>query len=106
MTLQDLNTVLDGINIAHCYGYFPENQEAPYIAYNATVENQIFSDGKTVYSESSVTLILVTRYRDINTESSLEELLQSNGVQYAKTYDVDGEQKIHTTTYEFTVTRR
>ena len=42
MTLQDLNRILDGIeNVGHCYGYFPENQEVPYIAYYATGENQI-----------------------------------------------------------------
>ena len=104
MTLADLNTALNGITgVSHCYGFYPENQEAPYIAYNSTQSNPIFSDGQIVYSEDSVTLILVTRYRDLTTESTIDSILSSNGVQYVKTYDVDGEHKAHTTTYNFTL---
>mgnify|MGYP006958169063 FL=1 len=66
MTLQDLKIILDGIeNVGHCYGYFPENQEVPDIAYYATEENPIYSDGQIIYSEDSVTMMLVTRYRDL-----------------------------------------
>lgn len=104
MTLQELNAILDNIpDVGHVYGYFPENQEVPYIAYTATQENPIFSDGRIIYSESSVTLNLVTRYRDLSAECYIDRLLCSWGIQYAKRYDIDGEQKTHTVTYEFTV---
>lgn len=104
MTLQDLNRILDGIeNVGHCYGYFPENQEVPYIAYNSTNDNPIFSDGGIIYNEESVTMILVTRYRDLAAESYIERMFRKYGVQYAKTFEVDPEQKIHTATYQFTV---
>ena len=104
MTLQDLNRILDGIdNVGHCYGYFPENQEVPYIAYYATGENQIYSDGLIVYSDDSVTMNLVTRYRDLAAESYIARMLRECGVQYAKTYEIDSEQKMHTVTYQFTV---
>lgn len=104
MTLQDLKIILDGIeNVGHCYGYFPENQEVPYIAYNSTNDNPIFSDGGIIYNEESVTMILVTRYRDLAAESYIERMFCKYGVQYAKTFEVDPEQKIHTATYQFTV---
>lgn len=104
MTLAGLNTLLSGITgVAHCYGFFPENQEAPYIAYNSESLNPIYSDGQLVYGEESVTLILVTRYRDLASESALEGLFATNGVQYSKTMEVDGEQKTHTVTYNFTI---
>lgn len=104
MTLQDLKIILDGIeNVGHCYGYFPDNQEVPYIAYNSTNDNPIFSDGQIVYNEESVTMILVTRYRDLAAESYIERMFSKYSVQYAKTYEVDPEQKIHTATYQFTV---
>lgn len=104
MTLQDLKIILDGIeNVGHCYGYFPENQEVPYIAYNSTNDNPIFSDGIIVHNEESVTMILVTRYRDLSAEAYIEKMFRKYGVQYAKTFDVDPEQKIHTATYTFTV---
>ena len=104
MTLQDLKIILDGIeNVGHCYGFFPENQEFPYIAYYATESNPIYSDGHIIYSEDSVTMMLVTRYRDLAAESYIEKMFRKYGVQYAKTYEVDPEQKIHTATYNFTV---
>lgn len=104
MTLQDLRRILDGIeNVGHCYGYFPENQEVPYIAYYATEANPIYSDGQIIYSEDSVTMNLVTRYRDLAAESYIDRMLRECGVQYAKTYEIDGEQKTHTVTYQFTV---
>ena len=104
MTLQDLKIILDGIeNVGHCYGYFPDNQEVPYIAYNSTNDNPIYSDGKIVYNEESVTLNLVTRYRDLSAEAYIEMMFRRFGVQYAKTCEVDPEQKIHTATYQFTV---
>lgn len=104
MTLQDLRRILDGIeNVGHCYGYFPENQEVPYIAYYATEANPIYSDGQIIYSEDSVTMMLVTRYRDLSAENYIDRMLTQYRVQYSKTYDVDPEQKIHTVTYTFTV---
>ena len=104
MTLQDLKIILDGIeNVGHCYGYFPDNQEVPYIAYNSTNDNAIYSDGQIVYNEESVTLNLVTRYRDLSAEAYIEMMFRRYGVQYAKTFEVDPEQKIHTATYQFTV---
>ena len=103
MTLQDLKTALDGIeNVARIYGYFPENQEAPYIAYYSTNDNQIFADGQLVYSEETVTMLFVSRHRDLETESYIDGMLTQNGVQFSKEYDLDPEQKIHTVTYNFT----
>ena len=104
MTLAELNTALSGITgVAHCYGFFPENQEAPYIAYSADNTTPIFSDGQNIYSEEAVTLVLVTRYRDLSTEATLDALLTANSVPFSKTMEVDGEQKTHTTTYNFTL---
>ena len=48
-------------------------------------------------------MILVTRYRDLSAEAYIEKMFRKYGVQYAKTYEVDPEQKIHTATYIFTV---
>lgn len=104
MTLQELKTALDGIeNVARIYGYFPENQEAPYIAYYSTNDNHIYADGQIVYNEETVTMIFVSRYRDIETECYIDTVLMNNGVQFSKDYELDPDQKIHTVTYTFTV---
>lgn len=104
MTLQDLNKILDGIEgVGHCYGYFPENQELPYIAYSAENMLPIFSDGRIVYSEESITMNLVTRYRDLSAESYIDSMLTKYCVQFSKNYEIDDEQKTHTVVYQFTV---
>lgn len=104
MTLQDLTQELNRIpNVGHVYGNFPENQEVPYITYSATQDNPIYSDGRIVYSESSIELKLVTRYRDLSAESYIDRMLESCHTPYNKSYEVDGEQKIHTSTYTFTL---
>ena len=104
MTLQDLKVILDGIeNVGHCYGYFPDNQEVPYIAYNSTNDNPIFSDGGIIYNEESVTLNLVTRYRDLSAEAYIEMMFRRYCVQFSKNYEIDDEQKTHTVVYQFTV---
>lgn len=104
MILQELNRMLDGIQgVGHVYGNFPENQEVPYIAYQATEDNPIYSDGRIIYSESSVSMNLVTRFRDLSAESYIDSMLIRCGVQYSKNYEVDAEQKTHTVTYNFTI---
>ena len=103
MTLQELKRELDRLQgVGHVYGYFTENQEVPYIAYNATQENPIYCDGRIIYSESSVTLILVTRLRDLSAENYIDGMLTACRTPFNKSYEVDGEQKIHTVTYTFT----
>lgn len=104
MTLQELNAILGNIpNVGHVYGNFPENQEVPYIVYTATQENPIYSDGVIIYSEESITLNLVTRYRDLSAEAYIGRLLCDHGVQYATRFESDPDQKTHTVIYEFTI---
>ncbi len=103
MILQDLKKILDGIDIMNCYGYFPDNQEPPYVCYFSTNSNPIFSDGIIVNSEESVTLNLVTVYRDLKAECYIDRALTRYGVQFSKNYEIDAEQKTHTVVYSFTV---
>lgn len=104
MTLQELNRMLDTIpNVGHVYGNFPENQEVPYIAYQANEDSQIYSDGKLIYSESQITFNLVTRLRDLSAENFIDNMLSRCGLQFAKRYEIDSEQKTHTTIYEFMI---
>ena len=104
MNLLELKKALDQIpNVGHVYGSFKENQEVPYITYEATEENPIFCDGKIIYSESTITMNLVTRQRDCCAESFIENLLDAFRTQYNKTYAFDNEQKTHTVTYTFTI---
>ena len=104
MTMQELPILLGGVKgIANCYGYFPDNQDPPYICYYSTSSNPIFSDGLIVYSEESVTMKLVTLYRDLAAECYIDRMLAEHGVQYSKNYETDPDQKIHTVEYNFTV---
>lgn len=103
MTLQELKTALDGIeNVGHCYGYFPENQKAPYIAYMSVEKNVVHADGRVIYGEEWIELRLVTRHRDISLEMQVEKLLTDRGIAFDyPDYDIDETQRIHTAIYNF-----
>lgn len=104
MTLNSLQKILDGVKgVAHCYGYFPDNQDPPYICYYSTNSNPIFSDGIIIYNEESIIMKLVTQYRDLAAECYIDRMLTESGVQYKKNYEADAEQKIHSVEYQFTV---
>ena len=104
MTLNDFKIILDGVKgVAHCYGYFPDKQEVPYICYYSTNSNPIFCDGIIVFNEESITMKLVTQYRDLAAECYIDRRLTEFGIQYKKNYEADADQKIHTVEYLFTV---
>ncbi len=90
-------------NLSYVYGSFPDNTEPPYVAYYTTEDNPIFSDGRKVYAEESVELILVTQKRDLCLECQLDDMFYKHGVAIKKSMEFDADQKIHTVTYNFTV---
>lgn len=90
--------------LSHVHGYFPENVEPPYVAFKATEDNPVFSDGRKVYADESVEFIFVTaEKRDYCLECQLDDMFYKHGVAIKKSMEFDADQKIHTVTYNFTV---
>ena len=102
MTLEEFHAVIEQIGIPAVYGAYQENQAAPYIAYQSINRNVIHADGIVVYSEEWVELRLVTKYRDLESERIIENLLTGNGIAFDyPDFDFDDTQMVHIVTYTF-----
>ena len=104
MTLAELKTAIAGLKIPYVYGYMPDRQTCPYIAYSSTTRNAIHADGVVVYCEEWIVLRFVSQKRDTTTEAAIEEMLTSNGISFDDPdLAFDDKQQIHTATYFFQI---
>ena len=104
MTLAALKTAIAGLKIPYVYGYVPENQACPYIAYSATTRTAIHADGVVVYCEEWIVLQYVSKKRDLTTEAAIEKTLTDNGIPFDDPdLAFDAKQEIHTATYFFQI---
>lgn len=102
MTLEEFNDMISTLEIPAIYGAYNNPQSVPYISYLAVERNVIHADGRVVYGEDWIELRLVTRYRDVALERSLEALLTENGIAFDfPDYEINEEQRIHTAYYNF-----
>ena len=102
MTLSDFGTLIAELNIPSVYGPYQNAKSVPYVSYTAQDRNVIHADGIVIYGEEWIVLQLVTRSRDLTSETLIETFLTSNGIPFDDPdYQFDEKQKIHTTTYYF-----
>ena len=103
MTLAELKTLMSSLTgIPSVYGYFPKEQNPPYIAYQAETSQTIAADGLVVVQIANVVLTLVTQHRDTAKETQISDLLTANGVDFGMPdFEFDETEKIHRTTYYF-----
>lgn len=102
MSLAELKTLMDTLNIESVYGYFPKEKAPPYIAYQAETAQSINADGIVVLLIANVTLTLVTARRDTAMEKQIADLLTVNDVDFGEPdYEFDEQQEIHKTSFYF-----
>lgn len=102
MSLAELKALMDTLNMDTVYGYFPEEKNPPYIAYQAETAQSINADGIVVLLIANVKLTLVTARRDTATEKQIADLLTENDVDFGEPdYEFDETQKIHKTSFYF-----
>ena len=97
MTLEQLKTQLDTLNIPVAYMAFAEAQEPPFLVYYEESSENFFADG-TVYKKiSSINVELYTQFKDTTLERQLESLLGT----WQKTSSYIAEEKLLLTAYSF-----
>lgn len=102
MSLEELKTLMDTLDIDSVYGYFPKEKKPPYIAYQAETAQSINADGIVVLLIANVTLTLVTARRDTATEKQIADLLTENDVDFGEPdYEFDEQQNIHKASFYF-----
>ena len=103
MSYQDLFQSLQTLNIPVAYDHFDsdKNINPPFIIYRAVSPTTFKADGITYYRPYEYEIELVTEYKDVTLEQSIENLLTTNKIPYDIESEVwDEDERIYHNFYE------
>lgn len=83
MTLDNLHNILLNLNIPVAYSHFKESVDPPYICYVCNDDNNFIADNRVYKKVNNINIELYTLKKDIEIESKLESLLDSNNLPYS-----------------------
>ena len=86
MTLEELKNTLKTTGIPVAYGYFEEEQNAPYILYREAYTNNFSADGIAYCPISHVQVELYTNLKSPEVEDKVEDALSSFFWEKSETY--------------------
>lgn len=90
--MQSLKQLLDQLNIPVAYDHFNTDTNPPFIAYMRISSSNYGADNKVYKKINNYYIYLYTEYKDVEMESSLEQLLDDADI----FYEVEGESYIDT----------
>jgi len=102
MKLSELYSLLKTIGIPVTYSHFEEGQAPalPYICYLEVSTENFKADGKVYQKVTDVDIELYTRFKDLNIEDSIEQLLNENGIPWDSDEIYINDEKVFQKTYE------
>lgn len=103
MSYQDLFQSLQTLDIPVAYDHFDSNKNVtpPFIVYRAVSPNTFKADGITYYRPYEYEIELVTEYKDVTLEQTIENLLTTNKIPYDVESEVwDEDERIYHNFYE------
>lgn len=103
MNYQDLFQSLQTLNIPVAYDHFDsdKNINPPFIVYRTAIPTTFKADGITYYRPYEYEIELVTEYKDVTLEQSIENLLTTNKIPYDVESEVwDEDERIYHNFYE------
>lgn len=103
MKNSELYTLLSSINIPVTYGHFDvkQNVSPPFIVYRDIPPTTFKANNTTYYRPREYEIELVTEYKNVELQDSIEELLTTNNIPYDMSDEVwDEDEKIYHNFYE------
>ena len=103
MSYQDLFQSLQTLDIPVAYDHFDSNKNVtpPFIVYRAVSPNTFKADGITYYRPYEYEIELVTEYKNVTLEQTIENLLTTNKIPYDVESEVwDEDERIYHNFYE------
>lgn len=87
MTYSEIATMISTTGLPYAYDRFPNDiaPEPPYIVFNLPQSNDFGADNINYVSIDTLNIELYTSDKDYITESSVEAILNANGLFYEKT---------------------
>lgn len=94
MTHAEISTMLNSVGIPTAYYQFPDNtgQQPPFICFYYSYNNDVLADNTNYQKVERLVIELYTDNKDFSLESSVESVLNSNGIVYTRNeYYIDSE---------------
>ena len=102
MTLAELNTALQELNVPVAYNVFKEPQVPPYICFLVIEYYYKYSSyGKDYVQNPVVRVEYYSKNKDISAETDIETLLEENGISWDKEDGYLDTERLYMTTWEF-----
>jgi len=101
MTLEEFKELLEKVGVPVAYHAFSEEQAPPYICYTEPGSNNFMADGKVYLKVKVLNVELYTKYRDLELEKAVEDVLEE--FPWQKTTNFINNENVHETIYELEV---
>lgn len=85
MTLEELYLILKNTGLPVAYSHFNQKKSPPYITYLSAYSSNFIADNKVYKKSNNIQIELYTKYKDLEVEKKLEDLLDENEVVYETT---------------------
>lgn len=86
MTYQEVATMVASIGVPYAYYQFPEGtaQAPPFVCFYFEGSDDLYADDKNYQKIRPLTIELYTDNKDFSLEATVEGILASNGLTYAR----------------------
>ena len=103
MTISEIKTMIKGFGLPCAYYAFPEGtgQAPPFITWFFNGSNDLYADDANYQRIEELSIELYTRYKDFDTEQSIESALAD--FSFYKEENYIASEKMFQTAYEFNV---
>lgn len=103
--MEELVQMISKMGIPFAYDHFAEGEspDPPFLCYLIPGSDNFAADGKVYHKIIQVELELYTDYKDIDTESKLETVLDREGIFYNKTEVWIESEKLYEVLYSFEI---
>lgn len=82
MTLSDINTMLEELNIPVAYNHFKKSTTPPYVVYYVDSSTNTMADNKVYAENVTINIELYTTTKDLALEQKLKDILNQNDIPY------------------------
>ena len=102
MKLSELYLLLRRVGIPVTYSHFEEGQapSLPYICYLEVSTENFKADGKVYQKITDVDIELYTRFKELDIEDAIEQLLDANSIPWDSDEVYINDEKVFKKTYE------
>lgn len=100
MRFSEIAEMVNSTGIANVFDHFTTSPAPPYVVFYIPSENDFFADNSNYAGRADLTIELLSKSKDFESEAKIETALRTNNLTWHKTTDFLNDELIYQTTYE------